>query len=170
MNHGKGCQCPVCRSTGAQSLFEKVDSNIRKFGFHITGVFEDDDTSEPTFSYTAGLETSYGHPEILVIGIDYQVAAQLMRSAVDQIRNGTKLTAGQQYLGIANMPVIFGTVPEAQARAKCRIAYEAQPGLSVRVLQMVWPDQDGRFPHEPEYDHRFDAVQPILGTLLGSIQ
>jgi len=170
MKHGKGCKCAICQGEGIQSLFKTIDSNIRKHGFHITWVFEDQDTEEPTFSYTAGLATTYQHPEILIFGVDHQTAADLLHAVAEELRKGKRIVPGQLYGQIANMPVLFGEVETDKASSQCRLAFMAQPNAEVQVLQMVWPDPNGRFPNEQEYDQQFAKMQPILCKLLRVVQ
>lgn len=157
--HDEGCSCTICH--GIKTLRETVLENIRKSGFHMTGVFSEH--GHPAFTYTAGLETTFTHPEIVIYGIDPQNASHLLHAAVDLIRDGAAFVSGRQYENIAeNFPMAFLDISDPIARRNFPVSYQSQPDCRVRIMQMVWPDPNGKFPWQPGYDQEYSALQPIL--------
>lgn len=144
----------------------RVLENIRTHGFHMTAVLPDDENDkEPGFTYTVGLETTFSHPELLIVGIGSEAAARLLHAAVDRIRNGETLATGLKYDKIAkDYDMAIASVPDDVARKWCLGSYRFQPDVAsrVRVLQLVWPDTGNRFPWDPDFEVKYQPLQPIL--------
>jgi hypothetical protein len=161
--HDQWCQCAVCTGARHEALRQEIRENIRKHGFHITGVMANPEKWEPPFTYTTGLEDNYGHAEIVVYGIDPRTAAGILHTAVDRIKSKTAFTPGVRYEGILKgFACAFVEVPDVTARSTFLAAYPYQVTERVRVLQLVWPDINGLFPWEEGFDATFRRLQPIL--------
>lgn len=164
-NHPKQCRCANCEGNGFEAFDRKVRENIRRTGFHITWV--GGTPQYPPFAYTAGLETTFCHPELIIFGIGCETSGQLLTSAVELIRRGVQFQTGDVYPGIAeNYKMAFRPVPEGISRNELPVSYRAQPGISPRFLQMVWPDPRGRYPWDKDFDKTYLGMQPMLGLLV----
>lgn len=74
----------------------KIDLAIRVYGWYFTQIEED-----PPWSYTIGLLQSWNHPELVVMDLDHEPAAALLRWAVALIeRHGRLEPAELAALGI----------------------------------------------------------------------
>ncbi len=159
--HDDDCRCAICQGEGIEAFRKTVLENIRSSGFHMTGVFSE--SGSPAFTYTAGLETTFNHPEIVIYGIEPRIAGHLLHAAVDVIRDGAAFKAGGRYERIAEKySMVFLDIRDSLARNKFPVAFQSQPGCEVRVLQMVWPDPNGKFPWQTGYDQRYSSLQPML--------
>ncbi|HTZ17502.1 MAG TPA: DUF4262 domain-containing protein [Dissulfurispiraceae bacterium] len=133
-------------------------------GFGILYSFAD----SPSFAYTAGIEESWHHPEIIVFGLDYESSTRLITEAVELIKTGTFFPNQIAYYTIGDVKVRFVEVAAGVAlQYLCETAaYYGEKKF--RVLQMLWPDGQGRFPFEPECSVEVKRTQPVISELTRS--
>lgn len=140
---------------------ERVAEIIEKHGWFLQGVFPRAGEWGPVFVYTIGL-TEFDHPEIIVFGLGYEIAPRILNDLGERVRGGEKFETGKPYDDIlADYSCVFIEVANpdtAEEITQARNIY----GPDIAALQLVWPDQDGRFPGEEGYsvDPR---TQPLLG-------
>jgi hypothetical protein len=147
-------------------LRKQIEQLVAAHGWAVQGVFADPAAGEPTFSYTVGLYRTHKHPELVVFGVSPEVAKTILnRVAFRFAKEGEPIVPGVRYDEILEgFPVVFVTAGQDGVDSHL-YAYEwFYKGQTPPVLQMVWPDTDGRFPWEDGFDRRFDAAQPLLGT------
>jgi hypothetical protein len=137
----------------------KLEALVREHGFAVVSVGAAPDA--PEFTYTVGLADEH-LPELLVIGLPAQVAHPVLNVLATRLRRERALPL-EQPLGdvFAGMAAVLQEAPYARCAPYVRVAAERQHG-PIRVLQLIWPDQAGRFPWETGYDMRFLAAQPLL--------
>jgi hypothetical protein len=148
-----------------QSHAEFVD-NVRKLverhGHMVVAIDAYLTTGEPEYAYTVGLAAKYGH-EVIVFGCHRDVA-QLVLNAV-----ATSAAAGalEPYVRDGryfNMPVKF--MPCNDSVQKYVHVAAAVAGSEVRVLQLVVPDRNGKYPEDVGYDAAFmDHLQLVTYDL-----
>lgn len=108
-------------------------------------------------AYTVGL-TRVGHDELLVIGIEPQVARPLLNHVAQYVversvlRAGETMEAGPWMLEVVAVPHPEVHLPTAGALY----------GLEVSAVQLVWADADGRWPWDPGHGGG-SGGQPVLG-------
>lgn len=140
----------------------KLLADIASHGWHIVGVDADD--AGPGFAFSVGILYTLGHPEILIMGLRPEVAANLINIIGDAIRAGKSFEAGKQYRDIAvGFPLAFVAMDARYFREYLGYALWFYRALDFSVLQCIWPDKAGVFPWEPGYDSRFFDVQRVLG-------
>ena len=113
-----------------------------------------DPSGTPPFAYTAGLERTWGHPELLVVGIPWPAAGQVLRGAVERVRDGESFEPGPRYGGlVAAGDAVFVPVSHAHRIFTMTYAMWLYHGRDdFRALQLVWPDRAGRYPWDEDYD------------------
>lgn len=133
------------------TLLKRVKKNIKDDGFHITGVFGSQ-TSSP-FAYTIGLEQSYGHPELLITGIDPQIGQWFIRRLVERINIGESLSTDSPHKGLTKFPLHLREVDTERASRDHMLGAENYYGgpSEFRALQIVYPDPKGRYPWDAGY-------------------
>jgi hypothetical protein len=118
----------------------------------------------PPFAYTAGLTTTFHHPELLMFGLAPDVMQGTLNAAGRLVREGQRLTP---YIDVHEVldgyPVRFLPVDLSIHHGYANIA-EALSPVAIEVLQLCWPDAAGRFPFEPGFDPRYATIQPVIGT------
>ncbi len=94
------------------------------------------------------------------------VAAELLDGLVDEVDGGLQLAAGAQIDGLVrHYPVRLLAVPPALAAAWMPLVGWAYDGKQVPCLQLVYPDQQGRWPWQSDVRQGFAATQPVLERL-----
>jgi hypothetical protein len=60
-------------------------------------------------------------------------------------------------------PVVFKEVRRERYRGVLGYGLWYYDGDAFPALQCVWPDKQGRFPWEAEFEERYRRMQPLLG-------
>ena len=141
---------------------ERAISNIERTGLHILNVFSDDETSE--FSYSVGLTYSYGQPEVLIYGLNRDVATDILNQVASLMETGTKFRDKD-----ISLDVLDGF--ECKFMKVHKSHYRNHVGWTIwlndysndfELLQLVWPDKAGSFPDSNDASDDFKAAQPLL--------
>ncbi len=116
-------------------------------GWHVAGILPD--PGRLGWTYTIGLATTTGHPDLVVSGLDPNTAAVLLNDLGDAIRQGLVLRPDDRLPGyladvdIEIRPVLPRWVPAHFGRALDW--YGAAPAM----LAVALPDRANRFPEDP---------------------
>jgi hypothetical protein len=66
----------------------KLLADVQVHGWHVIGVEEDEEG--PGFAYSIGLYRTFGHPEIIVVGLRVQVMHRMINVVGEEVRSGKK--------------------------------------------------------------------------------
>lgn len=138
---------------------------LRRYGWIGRGVdpSQDDPPGTPRFAYTAGLERTWRHPELIVVGIPWPAAGAVLRGAVERVRAGQAFQPGQRYADVvAAGDVVVVEVSHAHRIFSMTYAMWLYGGEDFRALQLVWPDAAGRYPWDEGYDRASFGEQEDL--------
>jgi hypothetical protein len=139
----------------------KAIADIEDHGWHVLKVM--DDSEGPAFAYTVGLFHSFRHPELIVIGLPPEVAHSVLNVAGEAIRRGVRYSEGAQSGDfLEHRACRFRKVPEVHYRSYLGWDLWFYDGNLFPALQVVWADQDGRWPWEPSVDSRVRDIQPVI--------
>jgi len=144
--------------TPANDGDRKLLADVRGHGWHVINVI-----SEPAFSYSIGLYENYGHPEVIVFGLDLNVMHRMINAIGDQIKEGGSfddLDESDDVLEGYN--VIFRTVEMKHYPEYFGYAHWFYQGDRFPVLQCIWPDSLHRYPWHPSFNQSLAAHQPVL--------
>jgi len=139
----------------------RVAADIAQHGWHVVLVPPEGNT--PGWAHSIGLQESFGHPEIVVFGMDLEVLGPLLNRLGEAIRAGERFEADcerdgiLQGLSVSFRPVDARWIPTFLGNAAWH--YQRQ---DVAVLQVFWPDASGRFPWDPDSDAVWRQDQPLL--------
>ncbi|MGY2134866.1 DUF4262 domain-containing protein [Hymenobacter sp. HD11105] len=140
-----------------QELVENIQQH-RWLVFNILG----DGDALPPFSYTVGLFASFGHPEVILSGLDHDLAHALLNDIGEDAANGIRRQADVLYDDVfGGSPCLFKTVLPAHYDAYFGRALVFYQGADFPVLQCVWPDAQMRFPGQGGYAYT-SANQELL--------
>jgi hypothetical protein len=120
------------------------------------------------FAYTVGLFSSYRHPELITFGAREQVLRYLLDVAGKRIRKGARAPLGQpvdwtRRLFRRGYPIQFREVRDPASYAcYLRAAIRHHGPGQVPLLQLVWSDEERRFPGDPGVRASFTDAQPFL--------
>lgn len=140
-----------------------VEKNIDAYGWHCVAVFGD---ASECLSYTVGLSKTYGHPEVVVLGLPPELSHNLLIMAVDEIKAGGRLDGACDRI-IKGGEVVFTPVSKAHVLEEMPIACMFLKDMDFEVVQLVWPDANGKFPWNPDVDAGTAKVQGRLGIIQG---
>jgi Domain of unknown function (DUF4262) len=147
---------------------EKILSNVREYGCHVTTVF-DPDGDEPNFAYSAGFTLSVCQPEVIVFGLDPILMGSMINSALDQCKLGANLADFARISGLLEgFDIIVRTIPEFRIEREYLNSamwfHEREFDAKLqRVVQLVWPSSTtGLFPWEEGCDDSVIEAQPAL--------
>lgn len=122
-----------------------------------------DPPGTPRFAYTAGLERTWRHPELIVVGIPWPAAGAVLRGAVERVRRGESYEPGQRYADVvAAGDMVVVEVSHAHRIFTMTYAMWLYGGEDFRAVQLVWPDAAGRYPWDEGYDHASFGEQEDL--------
>lgn len=150
-----------------EQFYSHLAEKIRTIGFTFVGVF-DEDMVEPAFAYSIGL-TEKGWPEVLLIG---NMRPQIIEIILTDLVKSW-IAAGEVKMGDNDGLIVFPDMSEHPLRVVevpsrlavekfcCQVQnfYEKE---DVKVVQVLWPDVNGKFPGEEGYD-ALNMKQPVVG-------
>jgi hypothetical protein len=160
----------------AAAYLAEMTAMIAEHGWALQGVFPSTESEGPGFVYTVGaalqreVNADDYDPELIVFGLPMNIGGSILNDVVAQHRNGQRvLVVGHRYddILVGYDAVFIECSPEgvdAHLTLANQLVGAAREVPRVRALQLVWPDEDGRFPWEPGFSKRLAAVQPLLGA------
>ncbi|MEZ5320962.1 MAG: DUF4262 domain-containing protein [Microthrixaceae bacterium] len=144
---------------------DKIAWVVEENGWCAEPVAPSDEPPRPGYTYTIGFERGFGHPEVVIFGLQPVAARGLLELMATQLDAGGTLPVGvfdgllDNGLRCALLPVDRDEHPAMFGGAD---AFYGESGY--RVMQFVWPDRDGHLPWEDGFDFRLLLAQPVIGN------
>lgn len=147
-----------------KEVHEQIRRHVDTVGHSVIGVGGEPDKGIPTFSYTIGL-TKDRLPELLTFGLPMRVAQVLLNEIAALMRSGA-IEVGEDPVrveDVANFPLYVCPVWNSSDAVD---EYCVQAGVffgpdNVTVAQVVWPDEDGKFPWENGFNQKYSPCNPL---------
>ncbi len=139
--------------------FERTLFNIEQYGWDAMLVTGD---TWSRFAYTVGAYDVFGVPELIVVGLTEKTAHFALKLAIDAMRSGVDVTTGRHRDIIGEVPVEFSSVSREWYEHVMYRTNWYYNNDKVPVLQIVYPDTDGRFQWEEGFNDYF--LQPMLSS------
>lgn len=138
---------------------KKVQSAIDAHGWAVQAVAPATDDDGAPFAYTVGM-TVRSLPELLIYGLPSEVATVVLNAAGARMGEDGPLQDGQRLSGlIQNYDLAVVDAVHTHDLAMARRFYGND---QVQAIQLVWPDQNGRYPWDEGYSIR-PTTQPLTG-------
>lgn len=138
-----------------------VRRNVHEYGWHAMKI--PGDAEGPPFIYTIGLYETYDHPEILCVGLPLDVAHDALWQCARHIDRGGKLEHGTRFSeAFENAACELRAVAPKYYAEYLGYAIWFYGGIGFPVVQLVWPDRDGRLPFEQGCLQTVVDKQPAL--------
>lgn len=136
---------------------------IDEYGWSVIGVFPTADDPGVQFAYTVGL-TVHGFPEFMIFGLSASTGQSLLNDMGRRVfdRN-ERFVHGQRINDLIfgfDAVVVDGEPLDGMPPGQ---AYAMYGRSRVKVQQIVWPDQGGRYPWDDGWSLDVD-VQPTIGV------
>ncbi|MEV7404535.1 DUF4262 domain-containing protein [Streptomyces sp. NPDC091267] len=159
------CRCVICHDYGdrdeADRMSRRTVEQVRTYGWSVVMVPADDEG--PAFAYTIGLWHTHSVPELAMFGLDVQLMQELLNAVGHRAVAGTSLESGQEHHDIIEKsPLVLKSADLRWYRPFFGQAISFYRRPPFPVLQVVWPDAEGRFLWQPGTDARYRRSQPQL--------
>ena len=142
-------------------MTERTIEQVREHGWQVILIPSDD--SGPGWAFTIGLWHNHRLPELAMFGLDIHDMHACLNTLAEQSVAGRPPAAGEERHDIlTDLPVVLKKVDYRwyEAFFGTAIMFYRRPPFP--VLEVVWPDKDGRFPWQPESGTRYRQAQPQL--------
>lgn len=157
---------PLADKWAHMDALDKVGWMIEIDGYAIEPVPADPATSPPRagYTYTIGLTTNAGFPEVVVFGLTPVAAKGLIGLVVDAVRGGTEIPLDVDLVGLLDneLRCRFVNVDLGEWGPMFTTAQAWYNGEPFSVVQLVYPDRNGFMPDEAGFDRRMRFAQPLL--------
>lgn len=150
---------PWERFAPRRSVRELLQPGIDAEGFQLVLL----PPQRPIWGFTVGLQKTFGQPEVVVIGLPPQIMHQMLLNLASAVASGDSITAGLRSGDVLESLVCelrpVDPVWHDVLLAPMKEYYAEEP---FTVLQCLWPDKQGKMPHEEGFDEAFRPRQPHL--------
>ena len=141
--------CLRCQGWSEEELLARSRRDIEVHGW---GLIHVEGGEGAGLTYTVGLTRFHGHPELVVSGLEAEQAAGLLGDLAEDVRAGLRLADGdvlaEQCCPDHRLQLVRVLDPRLLAQAQQ--IYASSAGL-VPALQVVYTDDDGYWPWEPDW-------------------
>ncbi|MGC0420006.1 DUF4262 domain-containing protein [Embleya sp. AB8] len=159
------CRCVLCHDYGDRGDADRGDltiiENVQQHGWHVVMVPEDD--IGPGFAYTIGLSHTHSAPELAMFGLDVHAMHLMLNTLGKEAAIGAVLDDGRHRHDVVDgREVALKKVDLRWYRTFFgrAIGFYRRPPFP--VLQVVWPDPEGRFHWDEQVGQRYRESQPQL--------
>ena len=142
-----------------EEYFKKVYENIAEYGFHMTYVMEE--LNFTPFGYSTGIFESFKIPELFISGLPNGLTAGLIKNYAERYKSGTVPLNEKIDDLFDRFPVYFIEVGNENLTDYVLSSIKHYENKEYKYLQLIFPDLNGNFPNEPNYNYD----QEILGEI-----
>jgi hypothetical protein len=140
---------------------EKALKDIEQYGCHILHVLEEGDY--PSFTYSIGIEQSTDQPELIVTGLNRDLAMWMINEYNRRIREGERFEPFLSYSGFLDeFEVTFREVEKQHYPEYFGWGSWLYKGDDFRVLQLIYPSTSGVWPWDEGAPDEFTWFIPKL--------
>lgn len=140
----------------------KLLADIARVGWAVVGIPEDEEG--PGYAYSVGLYHTFGHPEVILIGLPWEVSYRFVNDIGSAVKGGRSYEAGRVYGDLAvDYPSTFLAVNRNHYKEYMGTAGWFYRGWNFPAVQMVWCDRDGHWPWDGSKPAEYWRSQPLLG-------
>ncbi len=137
---------------------EKVDSNIRTYGYHSTFVFAG---KSPSFCYSTGIYKNFGMPEIFISSLPQNLSNELIAAYAQKFKGSTSIPLNTKIDDLTDrFPVCLIEASIDKLAEYVLSSKRFYGNEDYKYLQLIYPDTKGRFPNDVGYEYD----QEIMGV------
>ena len=143
------------------NLDKKLLDDVESYGWHVIKVMADE--NGPGFGYSVGLFKTFGHPEIIIIGLNLDLIHSIINGIGEDLRDGKVFRSGEFYSGlIEGYDCYFVT-----ADVKYYLDYVGYDRWFYKsndfpLLQCIYPTKANVYPWQKDWPEEISHLQPIL--------
>lgn len=140
---------------------KQILSDIAEYGFHVALI--DGDGYSPSFAYTIGLFKTYGYPELVCFGLNFDLLHSVLWEGKRLLDKQPKPDSDTGYPDfLEGFDVRFITVDETRYSDYFGYAKWFYGSWQFPVLQIVWPDKQALYPWDKDFNSNWKYKQPLL--------
>ena len=145
----------------ARRIRAAITNNIASHGLHIQHVMGSENS--PRFSYTIGM-TNIDAPELIVFGLPPEAVHGPIMEYFNQLRMCHRPKDGRTIQDLWSVTMLLEAVDnnEAAPHTVQADAYFEDMGKQPTYKQMLWPDQNGKYPHQRGFNPDYRPSQPYI--------
>lgn len=138
--------CPICDGKSRDEVLHDLHHVVERFGWAVQGV----EAPRP-WVYTIGLVDRYGHPELVLVGVDISLSMTVLNALGMMVATGEQLRPGGTDVVVGEMELTFGSVHPVHLAAGLVGTWEGYyewrrgPSPTLEVVQVL-PLPGRRFP------------------------
>jgi len=154
------------------SARDKIEFMLEREGWAMDAVRArgDLDPAMPTYSYTVGFVDRFGFPDVCIFGLTPVACRGLFGLVADAVAGGTQFPVGDAFIGLLDggQPCAFLPVdaPSSVGMFPSLVDHQRinrrEPN-EFQLVQLAWPDPNGKLPWEPGFTTVLLPVQLLLG-------
>jgi len=140
---------------------QKILNDVDKYGLHVMKVMPE--KKAPGWAYSIGIHRTQQQPEIIIFGLRGETMQQLINNTAEQMRSGMTYqddTEDDELL--QGYTCVFKSVREIWYDVTVGHARWFYGGSNFPLLQLYWPDRNGKYPWDPKCQPEVKALQPML--------
>ncbi|SHH85557.1 protein of unknown function [Chryseolinea serpens] len=117
----------------------------------------------PSFAYTIGLWETFGHPEIISLGLKTETLGAILNIAGDKVKSGDIIQTSHDYDDFFKKGrTQFISVHGENLKDYFGYGLWYNDHETFPALQLVWTDRSDRFPWDADFEEEFVYKQPLL--------
>lgn len=153
------------RKSSSDPAEQRIIDDVEKYGWHCAHIRGDD--KNPQHTYTVGLFSRYGHPEILIAGMESKTAYSIMKMIHERIKAGNPIDLSRPTAELLSEghECTFVEVPKESYEAYVGWLQWYYEGPEYPVMQCVWQSKARVYPWSGEAGQTYKDMQPVLGRL-----
>lgn len=153
-------------------MIDKVVNNLQSLveehGWAVMCVGADDVT--PSYSYSIGFSGAFNCPEVVIVGLRPEVAHTLLHQIANGLQSGQiSLTAegGESDKVLQGYVARFKPMQRETILVICHMIQRTLGDKDFDTVQMIYPDQDGKFPGDTGCSLRIAEIQDLQPIING---
>lgn len=140
----------------AQQYRDKIEANIKKYGYNSTFVFAG---NSPSFCYSTGIYKSFGVPEIFISSLPQNLSHELIADYLAKFRNTNSVPVNEQIDDLTDrFPVYLIEVPKDNLTEYVLTSLKFYGNTDFKYVQLIYPDVEGNFPNDTGYDYDQEII------------
>jgi hypothetical protein len=145
----------------AAAADRKIIHDVNTHGWHVMKIMSERD--DPGWAFTIGLFRTFGHPEVVIFGLESGVMHTILNSVGELIRSGATFCDGSETEEVLERyRCKFRSVDRFWYLHVLGYATWFYGGSDFPTLQLHWPDKLHRYPWDPSFETDLLSQEPLL--------
>jgi hypothetical protein len=141
-----------------------LEDDVEQYGLRVNHVLEDE--TGPPFSYSIGLFKTYGHAEIIMVGLRQELTHTLINNMAYDIKSGKVYSASTFDADIlTGFECYITDVYKSNYDSYVGQAQSFYLGSDFPLIQCIYPTIKGIYPWEENWPENLKELQPVLGPI-----